>query len=197
MAVRGQGQALSLHRGGLLEPYIIMTISSAVGGAILGFIVFYFVNRFLISLKMSRRVELAQFSQEEAEAFLKKKGFKITGKQKRADIVTFIDGKPNLGYVQADFIVEKNGKKFVAEVKAGEMVSNPTEPSTRRQLLEYKFAYKPYGLLLVDMIDKSIHRVDFETPSYGEDRIFRLILTALVVIITLGLLWIFVSIKIL
>jgi len=176
---------------------IILILSSAFGGAVIGSIFFYFLSRRLLSLKMSRRVELSQFSQEEAEAFLKKKGYKIIGKQKRADVITYIDGKPNLGFVQADFIVEKNGKKFVAEVKAGEMVSDPNEPSTRRQLLEYKFAYKPYGILLVNMLDKSIHHIDFEHPSYGEDKIFKLILGALVVIIALGILWIFVSIRIL
>jgi len=180
-----------------MEPFLLMSIMSGFGGAVLGFILFYFINKSLISFKMSRRVQMAQFSEEEAENLLKKKGFKVIGKQKRADVITFVDGRPNLGYVQADFLVEKNGKKYVAEVKAGEMVSDPTEPSTRRQLLEYKFAYKSYGLLLVDMIDRSIHTVDFKLPSYSEDRIFKLILTALVVIIVLGLLWVFVSIKIL
>lgn len=178
--------------------YIIMImVSSAVGGAVIGSIFFFFAGRALLSMKMSRRVELAQFSEKEAEELLKKKGFRIIGKQKQADIVTYIDGKPNLGFVRADFLVEKNGKKFVAEVKAGELVSDPTEPSTRRQLLEYKFAYKPYGILLVNMLDKSIHKIDFELPSYAEDKIFKLILGALVVIIVLGILWIFASIKIL
>lgn len=180
-----------------MENYALISAVSGFGGALLGFIAFFFINRALISLKMSRRVELSQFSQEEAEAFLRKKGFRIIGKQKRADILTYVDGKPNLGFVQADFIVEKNGKKYVAEVKAGEMASNPTEPSTRRQLLEYKFAYKPYGLLLVDMLGKSIHSVDFELPSYTDEKIFRLILAALIVIIALGLIWVFASIKIL
>lgn len=179
-----------------MEPYIIIVASSALGGAVIGFILFYIANRLLFSHKMARRVELSQFSEIEAEALLKKKGFKIIGRQKRADIITYIDGKPNLGFVQADFIVEKNGKKYVAEVKAGELVSDPTEPSTRRQLLEYKFAYKPCKLLLVDMIDKSIHTVDFELPSYMEDRTFKLILTTLIVIIVLGILWMFMSIKI-
>jgi hypothetical protein len=168
-----------------------------LGGAVLGFIIFYLANRLFISFKMSNRVLTAQFSEKEAEDLLKKKGYKIIAKQKRADVVTYIDGKPNLGFVQADFIVEKNGKRYVAEVKAGELVSDPTEPSTRRQLLEYKFAYKPYGLLLVDMTDKSLHHIDFEHPSYSEDRIFRLILASLVVIIAIGILWIFISIKIL
>lgn len=175
---------------------ILIGFSSGITGAVIGFILFFFLSKAMFSLKMSRRVELSQISQEEAEALLKKKGFRIIDKQKRADIVTYVDGKPNLGYVQADFIVEKNGKKYVAEVKAGEMVSDPNETSTRRQMLEYKFAYKPFGLLLVNMLDRTIHSVDFESPNYGEDRIFRLILGGLVVIITLCLLWIFVSIKI-
>jgi hypothetical protein len=170
---------------------------SGIGGAVAGFVLFYFASKVFISLKMSRRVELSQISQEEAEALLKKKGFKILAKQKRADLITYIDGKPNLSFVQADFIVEKNGKKYVAEVKAGELVSDPTEPSTRRQLLEYKFAYKLDGVLLVDMIGKSIHLIDFEYPTYGEERIFKLILGALVVIIVACVLWIFMSIKIL
>jgi hypothetical protein len=176
---------------------IIVILSSALGGAVIGSVIFFFLSRLFLSMKMSRRVELSQFSQEEAEALLRKKGYKVIGKQKRADVITYVDGKPNLAFVQADFIVEKNGKKFVAEVKAGELVSDPNEPSTRRQLLEYKFAYKPYGILLVNMLDKSIHHIDFEHPSYGEDKIFKLILTALVVIIALGILWVFVSIKIL
>ena len=182
----------------MTAPYVIIVIlSSALGGAVIGSILFYFLSRTLLSIKMSRRVTTAQFSQEEAEALLKKKGFKIIGEQKRADIITYVDGKPNLGFVQADFLVEKNGKRYVAEVKAGELVSDPNEPSTRRQLLEYKFAYKPYGILLVDMLDKSIHKIDFELPSYSDDKIFKLILTVLVAIIVLGILWIFVSIKIL
>jgi len=180
-----------------MEPFIYISLLSGFGGAVMGFILFYYINKILVSWKMRKRVELSKFSEEEAEALLKKKGFKIIGKQKKADVITYVNGKPKLGYVIADFIVEKNGKKFVAEVKAGETVADPTEPSTRRQLLEYKFAFKPYKTLLVDMIEKTIQLVDFEYPVYGEDRIFRLILISLVVIIALCLLWVFVSIKIL
>ena len=180
-----------------MEPYIYISVFSGIGGAVLGFIMFFFASKAVFSMKMSRRVELSQISQEEAEALLKRQGFRIVDRQKRADIVTYIDGKPNLGFVQADLIVEKNKKTYVAEVKAGAMVASATEPSTRRQLLEYKFAYKPDGLLLVDMTDRSIHQIDFELPTYSDDKIFRLILSALIVIIVLGVLWIFMSIKIL
>jgi hypothetical protein len=77
------------------------------------------------------------------------------------------------------------------------MVSDPNEPSTRRQLLEYKFAYKPYGILLVNMLDRTLHTIEFENPSSSDDRFFRLLLGGLVVIILACLLWIFMSIKIL
>lgn len=176
---------------------VLIGASSGIAGAVLGFIVFYFLSKIFMSFKMSQRVGLSQISQEEAEALLRKKGYKILAKQKRADIVTYVDGRPNLSYVAADFIVEKNGKKFVAEVKAGEMVSDPNEPSTRRQLLEYKFAYKPYGVLLVNMLDRTIHNIEFENPSSSDDKIFKLLLSGLVVIILVCLLWVFMSIKIL
>ncbi len=176
---------------------ILMIVFSAVGGAVISFFIFLFASRALLSLKMSKRVETARYSEEEAEALLKKKGFKIIDRQKRTDIITYIDGKPNLGYVQADFIVEKSGKRYVAEVKAGEMVSDPTEPSTRRQLLEYKFAYEPYGILLVNMLDRSLHQIDFDLPSPDTEKTIRLILAALIVIIVLGIIWIFASIKVL
>jgi hypothetical protein len=180
-----------------MEPYIIISILSGVGGAIAGSIVFFLISKAFFSMKMSRRVLDAQISQEEAEELLKKKGFRIIDRQMRADIITNVDGRPNLSYVQADFIVEKDKKKYVAEVKGGAMVADATEPSTRRQLLEYKFAYKPDGILLVDMIDRSIHLIDFEYPTYAEDKIFRLILGVLVAIIAVCVLWIFISIKVL
>jgi hypothetical protein len=180
-----------------MEPYIYIVLFCTFAGGVAGAAIFFILNKFLFSLKMSRRVEMAHFSEEEAEALLKKKGFKIVGRHVRTDIVTYIDGRPNLGYVVADFIVEKNKKRYVAEVKAGELVSDPTEPSTRRQLLEYKFAYKPDGLLLVDMLDRAIHLVEFENPKYADDRIFKLILGTLVVIIAACVLWISISIKIL
>jgi hypothetical protein len=180
-----------------MQPYIIVSILSGIGGAVAGSIVFFFLSKFLFSQKMSHRVLDSQVSQEEAEILLKRKGFRIIDKQRRADIITYVDGRPNLSFVVADFIVEKDKKRYVAEVKGGTLVADATEPSTRRQMLEYKFAYKPDGMLLVDMIDRSIHTIDFEHPTYAEDKIFRLILGALVAIIAACVLWIFISIKIL
>ena len=86
----------------MTSTYILMMIAfSAIGGAVISFVIFFYTSRALLSLKMSRRVEAARFSEEEAEALLKEKGFRIIEKQKRADIITYIDGKPNLGYVKA------------------------------------------------------------------------------------------------
>jgi hypothetical protein len=180
-----------------MEAYVIISLLSGVGGATLAFILFILGSRFFPGLRMSQRAQLSRLSIEESEELLKKRGFKISGKQRRADVITHIDGKPNLGFVQADFLVEKKGKMYVAVIKDGEVISDPNEPSTRRKLLEFKFAYKPHGVLLIDTLDRSVHLIDFEFPSYAEDKIFKLILTTLVVIIVLGILWIFMSIKIL
>ena len=148
-------------------------------------------------LKLSRRVGESLIAEEEAEDLLKEHGFKIIDRQRRADMVTFVNGKPNLSFVKADYIVEKKGKYYVAEVKKGEIVSNPTEPATRRQLLEYKFAYQPDGLILVDMLERRLQFIDFYLPEKGEDKYIKIILGVMIAGIVFGLLWLFISIKIL
>lgn len=67
-----------------MEPYVLISAASGIGGAVVGFLIFSILNRSFISWKMSRRVELSQISQEEAESLLKKRGFRIVEKQKRA-----------------------------------------------------------------------------------------------------------------
>ncbi|MFC1559649.1 hypothetical protein ACFLZ2_00520 [Candidatus Margulisiibacteriota bacterium] len=170
---------------------------SSLSGLLIGAYIFYYINRIIQRFRLSRRAGGALIAQEEAEDLLKKHNFKIVDKQRRADIITFVDGKPNLSFVQADYIVEKRGKYYVAEVKAGESVASPRDPATRRQLLEYKFAYQPDGLILVDMIERRLHLIDFYLPEKGEDKFIKIIIAVMVVGVLLGLLWLFVSIKIL
>jgi len=180
-----------------MRDYIIVMALSGLGGLLIGVAAFYYLNRFLQRFRLSRRLGEAFMAQEEAENLLKKHNFKVIDKQRRADIITYIDGRPNLSYVQADFIVEKRGKYYVAEVKSGETVANPSDPSTRRQLLEYKFAYQPDGLILVDMVERKLHLIDYYLPEKGEDKLIKIVMALLIAGIVLGLLWLFISVRIL
>ena len=63
--------------------------------------------------------------------------------------------------LRADLLVERDGMRFIAEVKTGERAPDPSFPPTRRQLLEYRLAFDPYGVLLVDVEAGEIFEVDF------------------------------------
>ncbi len=133
----------------------------------------------------------ARVAEEDAERLLASKGFKIIDRQRRADILTYVDGKPNLGFVQADFIVQKNNRTYVAEVKTGDI----GEPYIRRQLLEYDFVYKPDGVLLVDMNEGKIHMVEFGLPEEKKEKIAILLLLLIILIVIIGLIILFIQIK--
>jgi len=60
-----------------------------------------------------------------------------------------------------DFLVEKDGVQYIAEIKTGE-VANPTNRNTRRQLHEYSYYSGHDVVLLVDPIKKSIKRLSFQ-----------------------------------
>ncbi len=62
----------------------------------------------------------------------------------------WIDGEPVEVGVRADLWVGLGERRYVAEVKTGGRAPDPTHPATRRQLLEYRVAFEPDGLLLVD-----------------------------------------------
>jgi hypothetical protein len=86
--------------------------------------------------------------------------------------------------------VQKGKKTFVAEVKSGQVGIDPTEPATRRQLLEYDYVYKPDGLLLVNMLDQKIYQVKFSFPKYTSDTlIVKIAAMAIIVLLVFILIW--------
>lgn len=73
----------------------------------------------------------------------------------------WVDDRPKRCSARADLVVEGHGGRFVAEVKTGSTASRPTQPSTRRQLLEYLHVFPVDGVLLVDMHRERIREVSF------------------------------------
>ena len=58
-------------------------------------------------------------------------------------------------------LVEKNGVKYIAEIKTGD-VASPFNRNTRRQLHEYSYYSNHDIVLLVDPIKKSIKKLSFK-----------------------------------
>ena len=113
------------------------------------------------SRRARARAARAGSGESAAEALLIDLGFLILDRQVRCLWWIGVDGEEEEVELRADLLVERDGKRFVAEVKTGTQAPDPAFPSTRRQLLEYSLAFAPYGVLLVDMEAEEIMEVCF------------------------------------
>lgn len=69
---------------------------------------------------------------------------------------------------RVDFLVERKGSVFVADVKSGNLVPEPTHPATRRQLLEYLLVFEADGALLVDPTEGIVREIGFQAIGIDE-----------------------------
>lgn len=135
-------------------------------GIILGGFLFYNISKAWQSIRIKRMLANAKKAEKDAIYLLKQHGYEIIGIQVKKNIVTYINGRANPGYVKVDFIVKKNRKKYIVEVKTGQQ-TRATQSLVRRQLLEYFLVFNPYGVLLLDMERKKIQTIEFE---WGNDK---------------------------
>ena len=91
------------------------------------------------------------------------------------------------------YIAEKNGKKYIIEVKSGKSAISITDKNSRRQLLEYDFVIENDGIVLLDMENRNMQLVKFQSKAERKD---NLMLKALVIIAGVAILLPFWSIKI-
>lgn len=92
---------------------------------------------------------------------LKRQGYRIVDSQVSQSYQIEIDSQPLTIRLRADFIVEKGGRLFVAEAKSGMISAKVSGRATRRQLLEYLYAFEVSGVLLVDVSSEAVHSVQF------------------------------------
>ena len=113
------------------------------------------------SRRSKRRNRVAQRGESAAERLLERHGYQILDRQVQAAWTFHVDGEAVEAKVRADLLVRRRGRVYVAEVKTGERAPDPKHPPTRRQLLEYCYAFDPDGLLLVDMSTRRVREVAF------------------------------------
>ncbi len=108
-----------------------------------------------------RRWARAAAGEVEAEDLLAERGFAVLDRQ--AGLVWSIecDGEPHPVELRADLLVERDGRRYVAEVKTGATAPLLTNAATRRQLLEYCVAYEVDSVLLVDIEAQAVREITF------------------------------------
>lgn len=136
-------------------------------GIIFGSLLFWQCYRWWRGFCLKKKVKRAKRGEQQALDLLETEGYEIIELQKKAAVCATVDGKPCKTYIAADALVCKNGRVFVAEVKTGSEATKVTHAPTRRQLLEYFFIFKPHGILLVDMEQRKIRKVEFTVADKG------------------------------
>lgn len=127
------------------------------------------VGRLWRSAVASWRLRRAAAGERRAEVMLERRGWRIIERQPRRPFRFAVDGATREVELRADLLVARRGRLFVAEVKTGSRAPRIETSSTRRQLLEYRVAYREAdGVLLVDAENDVVSEVVF--PLSGERR---------------------------
>lgn len=96
----------------------------------------------------------------QAPALLERRGFAILEQHPQRRYPFTVDGTEHEAFLRADLLVERDGRRFVVEIKTGR-AAKPTLRDTRRQLLEYALHYEVDAVLLLDADQDALTEVAF------------------------------------
>jgi hypothetical protein len=108
-----------------------------------------------------RRSAIAQRGERSARAWLEANGFTVREEQSTLHARMLVDGVISEFELCADYVVERNGRTGIVEVKTG-AASHPTARSTRRQIFEYAALFDT-DVYVFDAERQRIHSVVFES----------------------------------
>ncbi len=120
------------------------------------------VRRWWRSRRARRRARWAVSGERTAERLLTRAGFAITDRQAGHRWLIAVDDQPVTAGIRCDYLVLRDGIRWVAEVKTGQDAPRLDNPATRRQLLEYQLAYEAAGVILVDADAGTVREVRFD-----------------------------------
>lgn len=127
-----------------------------------GLVIAWLIHRAVVWCRAWWYRRLGRRGEASAESLLKAAGYTIVDAQLRLPCNYLVDGDVISYSVRVDFVVEKGGRRFVAEAKNGPSASDPRTTATRRQLLEYAVMWQAHGVLLVDVPGRRVRVVEFE-----------------------------------
>lgn len=136
-----------------------------VVGVLVGVLVGLWVARWLRGLASRTRNRVAQHGEGDAEAILARAGYRVVERQATARWSMSVDGEEVPVDVRVDLLVQRRGRRYVAEVKTGDRAPDPTHPPTRRQLLEYALVFDAREVLLVDVPAGNVRAIAFPTVT--------------------------------
>jgi hypothetical protein len=111
--------------------------------------------------RMSLRMNRAVLGEARAPALLEAHGFAVIGAQVVVEHAVRIDDLVVAIPLRADYLAERDGARYVVEVKTGALAPRIETSATRRQILEYRVAFDVDGVILVDAESGRVHEITF------------------------------------
>jgi hypothetical protein len=118
-------------------------------------------KRWLRRRRMAIRMERAVLGEDLAPGWLEDHGYTVLGAQVVAEHPVRIDDRVVVVSLRADYVAEKDGARYVVEVKTGALAPKIETSATRRQMLEYRVAFDVDGVVLVDGETGRVHEITF------------------------------------
>lgn len=112
-------------------------------------------------LALQERAQHAARGEELAKRLLERQGFRVQAEQMTGGYTMCVNGVDVKVKLRADLIAEREGKRWLVEVKTGQDAVRYDYAPTRRQLLEYAVAYPVDGVLLLDADRARMVQVEF------------------------------------
>ena len=159
-AARCDGREVSI---GSIPPEVLVLVAAlAVATAAVQALVLAW-RRWRRRRRMAMRMDRAVAGEERAAELLRRQGFSVLGAQAVIDHPVQIDDRVVMIALRADYLAERDGLRYVVEVKTGSLAPRIETSATRRQMLEYRIAFDVDGVLLVDAESGLVHDVKFPT----------------------------------
>lgn len=117
------------------------------------------------SWRARTRARHAVSGERTAERLLARAGFTVVARQVGHRWLIAVDGDEVTAGLRCDYLVERDRRPWVAEVKTGQGAPRLDNPATRRQLLEYQVAYDVDGVVLVDADAGTVREICFALPA--------------------------------
>ncbi|MBI2392240.1 MAG: hypothetical protein HYV09_21815 [Deltaproteobacteria bacterium] len=161
---------MPLHPGDDVRAWLLIMVAVGVAvvvavGVLVGVLLGLRVARWLRGLASRTRNRVAQQGESDAEAILARAGYRVIERQAIARWSMSVDGEEVPVDVRVDLLVQRRGRRYVAEVKTGDRAPDPTHPPTRRQLLEYALVFDAREVLLVDVPSGHVRAIAFPTAT--------------------------------
>lgn len=164
------------------QNHLIFLALALIIVSLLFFLIRYKIIEAVGKRRVKKRFERGNKLELNAKAFLQEKGYTVVDYQSTYDHQYKVDGEAQVATIQPDYIVKKNGKKYIVEVKSGTSAISARNRNTRRQLLEYDYVIDNDGIFLLDMENHNLQIIKFKSKAekQSETLIKLIVLIAIV-----------------